>query len=143
MDESLITKTAKSLLRRTEARGHIGCNLTLSWVIDRLKRGKCEITGIDFVLNDTSWEKYGPSIDRIDSSLGYFEENCRMVVLQYNLAKNAWTNQDVIQFAKDVVKNEKVTAIAALADLQSSLVALGAGNRFDEYWANVEEWING
>lgn len=30
-----------------------------------------------------------------------------------------------------------------LSGLRLALSNLGAGNRFDEYWTNVEEWING
>lgn len=143
MDESIATRLAKKMLGRVSTRVYPEkCHVSLSWLEHRLIIGKCEITGINFKYGGPR-ERYSPSIDRVDSSLGYTNENCRLVVLQYNLAKNIWTNQDVIQFAKDVLKNEKVTAIAAVADLKSALAALGAGKKFDEYWANVEDWLNG
>ena len=38
-------------------------------------------------------------MDRIDNTLGYTQENCRMVCWGYNLTKNNYTDRDVHAFA--------------------------------------------
>lgn len=67
------------------------------WVDMALRsNGRCEITGIPFsfeIVNGTKRPPYMPSIDRIDSSLGYSYGNCRIVCLCVNLALNKWGDE--------------------------------------------------
>ncbi len=82
--------------------------LTLLWVERKLAVGICERTGLPFVFNKDPLEDrnpWFPSIDRIDSSLGYTEANCQMVCIIYNLAKSNWTDADMLKMAKSLVNN--------------------------------------
>ena len=78
-------------------------SLTQEWVQKKLERGVCEVTGIPFdAIKDGSGKKrpFAASIDRIDNSLGYSPENCRMVVWIFNLAKATWTDVEVKKMAE-------------------------------------------
>lgn len=53
-------------------------------------------------------EKYGPlraSIDRIDSTKGYYPDNIRIVCLLYNLMKNKWTDDQIKHAIKGYYPN--------------------------------------
>jgi hypothetical protein len=43
------------------------------------------------------------SIDRIDPSKGYTKENCQIVSVMANFAKNDFTHEDMIQFCKEII----------------------------------------
>jgi hypothetical protein len=86
---------------------NLECSLTYPWVVERLERGVCEMTGLPFVLegkgkNNRPWS---PSLDRIDNSKGYTPENTQVVVFLYNAAKNNATDTDVLMLAKALVRN--------------------------------------
>lgn len=70
--------------------------LSTEWIAQRIRAGKCELTGVPFVLERNS--PYMPSIDRIDSSKCYTPDNCRVILLILNLAKRDWP-EDVFQAA--------------------------------------------
>jgi hypothetical protein len=117
-------------------------DITREWIKQRLDSGKCEATGIEFDIQ-RPWNPRTPSIDRIDSSKGYCEENCQLVILQYNLAKNIWSNREFFELARKIGTDNRLFARACLIDLKAALSNLGAGRKFDDYWANVENWLDG
>ena len=80
-------------------------NLTKEWRADKLSTGKCERTGMPFVYEFNS--PYIPSVDRIDSSKGYIEDNCQMVISAYNKAKNVWSDEFMLEMAKALLKESK------------------------------------
>lgn len=59
--------------------------LTHYWVLSRLRDGKCELTGLPFVLD--RGHPFRPSLDRVDSNGHYTPENCRLILLMLNTAK--------------------------------------------------------
>jgi hypothetical protein len=66
------------------------CTLNKAWIQERLERGTCALTGIPF---QETWDKrtmYSVSLDRIDSTLGYTPENCRLVLWGVNCALSNW-----------------------------------------------------
>lgn len=72
--------------------------------------GKCPFTGWDLVLpkDSGSWEKISirnASLDRIDNSKGYIEDNVRFVSVIANNARNIYTDEDVVAFCQAVVDN--------------------------------------
>lgn len=88
-------------------------DITKSWVRERLLKGVCERSGIKF--NFSIFKGIGrvdpfiPSLDRIDSSKGYSQSNCQVVVWIYNRAKGDGTDADVLFLAEQMVKyNNKV-----------------------------------
>ena len=82
--------------------------LTQEWMAERLMNG-CEVTGIEFLLSAAKGKRnlLAPSVDRTDPTKGYTIENCKMVVLGYNLAKSDASHQDVMKIAKALVAFEK------------------------------------
>lgn len=84
--------------------------------------------------------------EALPSVLEKIVEKCK----SENLKPSANVIKDVV--AKELGKDKdslgrevKHLALARkhLSGLRLALSNLGAGKRFDEYWANVEEWING
>lgn len=107
-----------------------------------------EETGIEIELNSESQLRELNQIgtEALPSVLGKIAEKCK--------AENKKPSASII---KDVVREElgkdkdplgrevKHIDLARkhLNGLRLALSNLGAGNRFDEYWATVEDWING
>ena len=82
------------------------------FILEKLKIGKCEVTGIPFDFNSpTSTVKnpYSPSIDRIDSSVGYVKENVRLVIWQYNLMKGEISDSELLKICEIIVNDSKKT----------------------------------
>jgi len=92
------------------------CNLTVEYLrnLFECQNGICPITGWKLVLPDTvnGWENgmdpQNASIDRVDNSKGYLEGNVRFVSVMANLARNKFTNEQVIEFCKAVVNFTKL-----------------------------------
>lgn len=101
---------ALTLLKSAERRSHkFNEKLTIDFdfIYDKLVNGKCEVTGVTFDFNKS--EKYdknphSPSIDRIDSSIGYTKENTRIVIWQYNLMKGEVSDNELLQLCKIIIE---------------------------------------
>lgn len=75
------------------------------WVMERLRWGKCELTGIPFRYDPGS--PYRPSLDRIDSSKPYVPGNVRVVLVFVNWAKHSYEDslfQDVLLEVADALR---------------------------------------
>lgn len=83
----------------------IECNLT---VVDLrnlwdLQNGRCYYTDreLNLPVNSESMSIWNsPSIDRIDSSLGYTPENTRMVLKEVNFMKHSSSHEDFLEFCR-------------------------------------------
>jgi hypothetical protein len=76
------------------------------------QNGKCAKTGRSFVFETDGIEnrsKDGPSLDRIDSSLGYIKGNVQLVTYHYNVAKSSFTEADLLELAKDILNGRYTT----------------------------------
>lgn len=83
-------------------------NLDLNWFEKNLKRGTCPITHIKYEQPIYKGKKgtpgaWTPSVDRIDNSKGYTKSNCRLVAWIYNLAKNHYSDEDVLLMSQRVL----------------------------------------
>jgi hypothetical protein len=76
-------------------------DLDLEWASARWS-GKCEITGIQFIVNAKAHSgfPYSPSIDRIDNSKGYLKNNCRFVIFAVNAMKGTGSDSDMVLIAR-------------------------------------------
>jgi len=77
-------------------------DLNMEWLLEKMNKGICELTGLPFdytVIAKNKQSPFGPSLDRVDSSKGYTQDNTRVVVVIANLAKNSWTAEIVKKFA--------------------------------------------
>ena len=104
-----------TLIKGAESRG-IAFNLSKEWILEKLLNGRCEVTGIPFVFdaNKNSFtvksknqnrNPWSPSVDRIDSSKGYTEENCKMVCTMYNTCKGSFSDEAVEMFCRGFLSN--------------------------------------
>lgn len=85
-------------------------DLDEAWFTERLSRGVCEATGLPLQPMNTGnaltkhyRAPFVASLDRINPAQGYTKSNCRIVAWMFNLAKNAYTDQDVLRLALAVV----------------------------------------
>lgn len=91
-------------------RGAWSRNLTVKidaeWIKQQLKTGKCAATGIRFDYGKSSgkFSPWQPTVDRIDSSVGYIPANCHVVCWAYNRAKGDGSHGDLIKLAKALLK---------------------------------------
>ena len=82
-------------------------SITLEWIKEQLDKGVCAVTGIPFVFSyHKTRSPWAPSLDKIDPSQGYTEENTRVVVWMYNAAKNIFTDSDVMLLASALVNKD-------------------------------------
>ena len=104
-----------TLIKGAESRG-IPFNLSKEWILEKLLNGRCEVTGIPFVLKaeedqytivskNQNRNPWSPSVDRIDSSKGYSEDNCKMVCTMYNTCKGSFSNKAVEMFCRGFLSN--------------------------------------
>lgn len=75
-------------------------------LIDRAG-GLCELSGLEFVYDGDGRNPFSPSIDRIDSSIGYVEGNVRLVCLIANLGMSEWGHEPFIKLAKAIASKHK------------------------------------
>lgn len=108
---------ARHMLNAAIARAkkdEVPVTITYEWVLERLSKLECEITGIPFDLkagrgNDVR-NPYAPSIDRIVPSLGYTQENCRLTIWMYNMSKCTWGDSDVLRMAEALCRMKSIPA---------------------------------
>jgi hypothetical protein len=93
-----------------------GCDLTIEHlkVLWESQNGKCPFTGLDLILpyDSDGWKEYSPynaSIDRIDNSKGYMQGNVRFISVMANLARQSFSDIQLIEFCKAVAKHEMAT----------------------------------
>lgn len=97
------THLLKGAKKRSKARGE-PFGLSREWVLERVTRGHCEVTGLKFDLTPAvayaTTNPFAPSIDRIDSSKGYTPDNCQLVVWVHNAARMDFGDAAVRRYAR-------------------------------------------
>lgn len=76
------------------------------------QKGICPFTGWNLILpKDTNgWENSNPinaSLDRIDNSIGYMQGNVRFISVMANLARQSFTDDQLIDFCKTVTSYQR------------------------------------
>jgi len=84
-------------------------NLSPEWILEEYDRmgGRCAVTGLYFNLkNDERYQKNPlfPSVDRIDSSGDYTQDNCRLVCVCANYAMNEWGEWTLFDMARGIAE---------------------------------------
>lgn len=69
--------------------------------------GKCTVTGLEFDLRKAKVfnqrRPFFPSLDRLDSSIGYTYDNCRFVCIAVNYAMNQWGENVFLKICEAVI----------------------------------------
>lgn len=79
-------------------------DLTKDFVLEKLKRGVCEATGMPLNLNGGTRKPLTPSLDRINPNFGYTQDNVQLVSCIYNFAKSTFTHEDVVEMARALME---------------------------------------
>lgn len=72
--------------------------------------GYCSVTGVRLCLDENSTEcghtkrPYAPSIDRIDSNIGYAPGNCRIVCISANIAMGRWGEEVLLEMTRGIAR---------------------------------------
>ncbi len=90
-----ISNKRQSALKRAKRDG-LEFNISSEFLHELWKKqhGKCALTGVEMGFIGQKW--LSPSIDRIDSTLGYTEDNVQWVCWRANDAKSNMKNEDFI-----------------------------------------------
>lgn len=85
--------------------------LTDEWAVARWT-GRCELTNILFEKNKTNgpWP-FSPSLDRIDNSRGYTQDNARFILWGANALKGVGTDLDAARIAAALLINHGFTLV--------------------------------
>jgi hypothetical protein len=94
---------------KTRAKKHSSkISIDASFILDALKKGTCELTGIPFDLlriDNNHINPYAPSLDRRDSkNRDYTKENTRVVLSLVNTTLNEFTEEQALPILKAMVK---------------------------------------
>lgn len=97
---------AKKLIDLWQSAGKRGIKFSLSMRKVRylLARKTCYYTGVAFVPNDA---KFGRSVDRVDNTKGYTDENTVACLTMFNNAKNNLTIPEIEMLYKGVMRHQK------------------------------------
>lgn len=83
------------------------------WIMEKLKKGKCEATGLPFdytigtfVKDSKTTNPFTPSIDRIDSNEGYMKDNCWIVLWAVNRGKGDNSIESYLKICESIAKNK-------------------------------------
>ena len=104
-----LTGRVAALLRdarkRAKNKGQL-FQLTKDFVYSAVEKGVCAKTGIPFALvSGMGRHPFGPSVDKINPEFPYSDYNVQVVCNVYQLAKNEFTDEDVLTMAKALVQN--------------------------------------
>lgn len=92
-------------LRKNAKRRGISFNLKIKYIYDLLKHqnNTCALTGEEILFSNEN-DKIRPSLDRIDSSLGYINGNVQWVSRKANIFKGEMTKDELLDFCKAIIK---------------------------------------
>lgn len=90
------------------------CNITVEYLktLWESQKGICPLTGWNLMLPAgtlKAWDEKHPanaSLDRIDNSKGYIEGNVRFISFMANIGRSTFSDEQLIEFCKAVVKNK-------------------------------------
>lgn len=98
-------------------------DLTYEWA-EAVWTGRCELTGIPFSLGIRhSRDVLGPSVDKIDASKGYVQNNCRFVLHCINTFKYTGTDENMYRVAEALLANKPTATLREAAPAALSLPA--------------------
>lgn len=102
-DERAMREYMRGVLRKCRQRNPYTLSADVEEDLTRTAlSGRCEITGLPFTLHKPEGYRrrpYAPSVDRIDASKPYQDDNVRVVCVCVNYALNEWGEKVLRQMA--------------------------------------------
>ena len=77
-------------------------DLTVEWITSRWT-GRCEYCDVQFDV--LGHKAFAPSIDRVDPTRGYTQDNCRLVIWAVNMLKSQFSDDEVALIARAIVNH--------------------------------------
>ncbi len=77
-------------------------DLTREWC-EAKWTGTCALSGLPFSFGSQDHHPFSPSIDRIESSKGYTQDNCRFVLFAVNSFKGTGTDEQMLEIANALI----------------------------------------
>jgi hypothetical protein len=76
------------------------------------QKGICPISGVSLKLKTNQnlrdeTTPYQASLDRIDNNLGYIKGNVRFIAVMANFARNKFSDEQLVDFCKEVAENNR------------------------------------
>jgi len=102
--QCLITKNNSNHLQHKISVTRYMCQqMSITWTIEQFDKqnGKCFYSRLDLIPCKQKYYMYQPSIERLDCNVGYTPENCVLVCLALNYARN---NCDIENFKEHLLK---------------------------------------
>lgn len=94
------------LARRRSGQLGLPFGLTVEDLETRIRKAECEVTGLPLTLTTGLGRRpWTPSLDRKDNKLGYTLENIRITAYIYNLARNTFSDEDLLKMCRAIVAN--------------------------------------
>ena len=79
-------------------------DLTVDWLVPKIDAGVCEATGHPFtIVTGQGRHAFAPSLDRLDPSRGYLQDNVRVTLWCFNAAKGIASDLEVLSMARALV----------------------------------------
>lgn len=101
--------------RARAKREGVAFSLTEEWVRSRLEAGRCEVTGLPFVMlvghgKGHRKNAYSPSLERRDPTGPYSPDNTVMACWIYNRAKGAFSHDELMVMVRALAAKERADA---------------------------------
>jgi hypothetical protein len=106
-------------------------------IVDR-SRGCCEVSGIRFSRSETgkhARNPWAPSLDRIESHLGYTPDNCRLVCVAANLGMNTWGLGTLVKLSRAIVSQHGMRGQSPEMQRMSRLKSKRTAAETRRWWA--------
>jgi hypothetical protein len=87
---------------RSQKKG-LAFDLTREWC-EQNWTGTCALSGLPFVFGTQTHFPFSPSIDRVRSSEGYTQNNCRFVLFAVNSFKGTGTDEQMLEIAQAIIE---------------------------------------
>ena len=109
----------RAAMHRSKKLG-LPCDLTIEWGRNRWT-GRCEVSNIPFLIQEKSPRTlFSPTVDRIDASKGYTQDNSRFVLWGVNAFKQNGTDAQMLDIAKGIVLTASRIDLSYVPDAPAS-----------------------